>query len=178
MALSLINNLNGSIGGEIIGQGTGAVVAAPSGLRGGLITGGAPTQAQVVQVPTQPKAAHVLSKIEPGLPVVGVKVKPAVVDTGPEFTVPDIAGIAAAGILEADLGVVYDIVDYSATALAYGDVIAVTPDGRTVDLHILTRTKAQDRWIPSFAAGKWQFINVSGGALTGTVIAFWTVDEK
>lgn len=122
-----------------------------------------------------PSQGGLVSEVRPGNPVGGYRYRPETRPTDVNYTeVSSAINVAANVHTPFELGDVFDIIDGSATALAFNVILAMTPNGRLVDLALLTRTKLGGNFLGSMQtmipAGTWQFINISGGAVTAKEI--------
>lgn len=142
-------------------------------LGSGLTVAGGPSSllsgGQTISV--QPSQSGGVAYNQPGNPGGGYRYRPIVRPTDISFTeLSALINVAAAVQTPIELGDVFDLIDGSATAIAFNQILCFTPNGRAVDLAVLTRTKLGGNWIGSqmimIPAGTWQFVNVSGGAIT------------
>lgn len=87
----------------------------------------------------------------------------------------DLNGIAAGGKLVIDFGLISGFLDQSATPLPVGDVLCIDPNGISYDLAFVTTLKTSgDGYyaiVGDFPPGRYEFYNISGGALTGLVVS-------
>lgn len=118
-----------------------------------------------------PSQGGLVSEVRPGNPAGGYRYRPETRPTDVNYTELSAAiNVAANTHTPFELGDVFDIIDGSATALAFNVILAMTPNGRLVDLALLTRTKLGGNYLGAMQmmipAGTWQFINISGGAVT------------
>lgn len=126
-------------------------------------------------VTTQPSQGGIVSPNVPGNPGSGIRYRPVYRSTDVNFTEISAAiNVAAATNTPLELGDLFDFLDGSATALAFNNILAYSPNGRVIDLAVITRTKLGGNYVGSqqimFPAGVWNFVNVSGGAITAKEI--------
>jgi len=151
--------------------GTGLSTADKSGLAipntralANAITMAGPTIGQQATIGA-PDSARVTVSSPQGAYEVRANIVPAVFQTDKV----DIAGIGAGASLVVDFGSIIEIGDYGSVPLAVAEVTMIDPNGVPHDLFALVQSPATDNFpkaCPTLPAGRYTFINISGGALT------------